>query len=1108
MMRWLRAAAAAVSLSMAAGAAYGQACTQTINPGADLTATVAAAAPGAVICLNAGTYFPPAAGFPNNQTFAIGNAVTVRGNGATPASVILQGGAAGGYVIFMTNYLNNGKVASGATLQNLTIQGGQGGIQVFNFTNQPAGRLSSITLKDLVINTVSAGGSGNGVLVQSADRINIDGVTTTSRGAGINLLDATDTLVMNSNITRTINNQAVGLSVIGGSGHVIVGNTIGTANQKYSFENTGAVVFYNTINNRFENNVVQGFRHDGVAIDSKPGMPVAAGVNSTNNYVGKNTIISTASADFPGQLGGSGIWSNCASNGTWIYGNEARGTPECGVCVYIGTSNMVQGNLLYDNGIAGIVLSGGSEVLGSCSSVANQPKPVATFLKNNNAFFNRTDQLHIRNADSTEIAGNYTSPKLGFQGPLRSDCQIPPYCTSFLTLDSNNGSNNVGVRVVGNTNDQNIRGVQQDDGQTTAFEFAYNRMIQSENDGIAFSRFHTVPSVNWDGGPVTGGNYWTLFTGANGNPGTNPYGSPGQSNAHFGVWDTNPSNTTGKIVDRYPYQSETLGRSGNVTVFEPRTNQYIAAGSRRTVRWYGPACVLVDIALGGTTLASNIGNIGYHVVTIPAATPAGSNTITVTCRSSSGAGLGSGTSGAFNVSASTLQLLAPGRDDVFNSGQQIVVGWKKTAAITSVNIDLSVDGGSTFPHSLATNQAGTMARVTLPAIQSTANAVIRVISAAPATRDYTDGYFAIRGAGGHGFTNVGGGRQFVMGQQERLEWASPQNSRLVDISATVNGVTRTVVFGLPDRGNYDWVVPEFAQGVVTLNISYKQMNGTLITTANNANGSTVNPTVTQPPNPPRMSNISTRMQVLTGAEVMIAGFVIGGPGSKKVAIVATGPSLSNFGITNPLGDPKITLVRSSDQAVIASNDNWVSASNFTEIQNSGFAPSHPLESVILTTLAPGAYTAVVEGMNGSTGVAVAAVYEVDAVTVPLVNISTRGKVLTGQDVMIGGFVITGSGPQQVAIVATGPSLGAFGITNPLANPTITLVRSSDQAVLATNDNWQDAPNAAAIQSAGFSPSNPLEAAIMTSLAPGAYTAIVQGSGGGTGIAVIGVYKVN
>jgi hypothetical protein len=115
-------------------------------------------------------------------------------------------------------------------------------------------------------------------------------------------------------------------------------------------------------------------------------------------------------------------------------------------------------------------------------------------------------------------------------------------------------------------------------------------------------------------------------------------------------------------------------------------------------------------------------------------------------------------------------------------------------------------------------------------------------------------------------------------------------------------------------------------------------------------------------------------------------------------------------------------------------------------------------------------------------------------------------VLTGNDVMIGGFVITGSGPQTVAIVATGPSLANFGITNPLANPTIALVRSSDQAVIDSNDDWQAHANASQLAAACFAPANPLEAAIYTTLPPGAYTAIVEGAGGGTGVAVIAVYK--
>jgi hypothetical protein len=250
------------------------------------------------------------------------------------------------------------------------------------------------------------------------------------------------------------------------------------------------------------------------------------------------------------------------------------------------------------------------------------------------------------------------------------------------------------------------------------------------------------------------------------------------------------------------------------------------------------------------------------------------------------------------------------------------------------------------------------------------------------------------------------------------------------------------------------------------------------------------------------------MQVLTGNDVMIGGFVIGGTSSKTVAIVATGPSLVPFGITNALANPTLTLVRSSDQAVIATNDDWQSAANQADLVAAGFAPSNALEAAILADLAPGAYTAIVQGAGGGTGVSVIGVYEVSDPDAALVNISTRGRVLAGNDVMIGGFVITGSAAQTVAIVATGPSLAPFGIASPLANPTITLVRSSDQAVIATNDDWQSDASQAQLSAAGFAPSHPLESGLYRTLQPGAYTVIVEGAGGGTGVAVIGVYAVD
>jgi hypothetical protein len=240
---------------------------------------------------------------------------------------------------------------------------------------------------------------------------------------------------------------------------------------------------------------------------------------------------------------------------------------------------------------------------------------------------------------------------------------------------------------------------------------------------------------------------------------------------------------------------------------------------------------------------------------------------------------------------------------------------------------------------------------------------------------------------------------------------------------------------------------------------------------------------------------------------MIGGFIIGGSASKTVAIVATGPSLLPFGITNPLADPVITLVRQSDGAVIATNDNWQSDVNASLLQASGHAPTNPFESGLYTSLPPGAYTVIVQGMGGTAGVSVLGVYEIDHPEIPLVNISTRGFVQTGNNVMIGGFVLSGSASQSVAIVATGPSLVPFGITNPLVNPTLTIVRSSDQAVVATNDDWQSDANAAALQASGFAPSSPREAGLLITLPPGAYTAIVSGVGATVGTSVIGVFAV-
>jgi alpha-tubulin suppressor-like RCC1 family protein len=281
-------------------------------------------------------------------------------------------------------------------------------------------------------------------------------------------------------------------------------------------------------------------------------------------------------------------------------------------------------------------------------------------------------------------------------------------------------------------------------------------------------------------------------------------------------------------------------------------------------------------------------------------------------------------------------------------------------------------------------------------------------------------------------------------------------------------------------------------------------NGQLGTGSQNGSGTPVLVmNVPAPPaNPARLVNISTRMQVLTGDNVMIGGLTIGGSTPKTVVIRARGPSLTAQGVPGVLADPVLQLF--SGPNPIGINDDWTEASNAAAIQASGYAPLDSLESAIMVTLDPGGYTAIVSGYQQGTGVGIIEVFEVDQTNTPLINIATRGRVLTGADVMIAGFIIQGDGPQNVVVRARGPSLTAAGVTGVLANPQMQLFSGPTQ--IGSNDNWGNASNAAQIQSSGFAPLDPLESAIMVTLQPGAYTAIVTGVAGGTGVAIVEVFK--
>jgi hypothetical protein len=186
---------------------------------------------------------------------------------------------------------------------------------------------------------------------------------------------------------------------------------------------------------------------------------------------------------------------------------------------------------------------------------------------------------------------------------------------------------------------------------------------------------------------------------------------------------------------------------------------------------------------------------------------------------------------------------------------------------------------------------------------------------------------------------------------------------------------------------------------------------------------------------------------------------------------------------------------------IASNDNWQDAPNRQEIIDGAVAPLNDLESAILQDVQPGLHTAVVSGAGGGTGVGLVEVYDLGSTQdSQLANISTRGRVLTGDSVMIGGLIITGSAAQKVIVRAIGPSLPLNGM---LTDPFLELFDANGNP-MSSNNNWRDTQQSE-IEATGVAPGNDLESAIVTSLTPAAYTAVVSGTNGSTGVGLVEVY---
>jgi hypothetical protein len=345
-------------------------------------------------------------------------------------------------------------------------------------------------------------------------------------------------------------------------------------------------------------------------------------------------------------------------------------------------------------------------------------------------------------------------------------------------------------------------------------------------------------------------------------------------------------------------------------------------------------------------------------------------------------------------------------------------------------------------------------------------------------------------------------------------WAATHNSILIitwdeDDSSQSNQIP-TIITGQNIRpGNYSESSIEHAAGagVDHFNMLRTLENlyglGTCVAAADGAR----NPIVDLFRTP--LLNIATRDTVQTAAQVLIAGFIITGTDAKQVIIRGIGPSLTGF--PGALSDPTLELHQGN--TTLATNDNWKVDSNGgsqqAAVEATTVPPTNDLESAIVATLNPGQYTAILAGKNGATGVGVVELYDLSqTANSQFANISTRGNVSTGDNVLIGGVIVGGGGTSNVIVRALGPSVPVAGA---LADPVLEL-RDISGTLIQSNNNWKlrdsdGSSQEAAITATTIPPSNDKESAVVQTLSAGNYTAIVRGNGGSSGVALVEVYNL-
>ena len=254
----------------------------------------------------------------------------------------------------------------------------------------------------------------------------------------------------------------------------------------------------------------------------------------------------------------------------------------------------------------------------------------------------------------------------------------------------------------------------------------------------------------------------------------------------------------------------------------------------------------------------------------------------------------------------------------------------------------------------------------------------------------------------------------------------------------------------------------------------------------------------------KLLNISTRADVQTGDNIAIAGFIITGTDTKTVLVRGIGPSIKVGGapMAGRLADPLLDVWDSSNTR-LADNDNWKDSQQ-AQIEATGLAPTDNKESAVLISLAPGAYTAQLRGVNGNTGIGVIEVYDLTQLGSQLANISTRSFVGAGDNLMVAGCILAPNTNRTARVLVRGIGPSLSGISNRLSDPVIEL-HDANGLLLASNDDWKT--NQAQIEATGIPPTDDRESALVADLLPSNYTVVLRGKDNFTGVAVVEIYRL-